>query len=334
KICSLGVKIYHLDMPTKTSLLTFFLLPYSLIKFFYLILKYKPQIVHSFLFQANFLSRFVKVVFPKTKIFCSERVVEKEKLWQIKFLRFTDFLVDKIWTNSNETKEFVIKEHKFNEKKIVISPNMIDLNDIKIKFSSSEIKKELALKEGDFLVVSVGRLHRQKGYDLLIEIAKSFSGKIKYKNFRYLFAVIGDGEEYEDLLNYTKKLQVEDYVKFLGYKENVYDYINACDLFLLTSYWEGSPNVVLEALALKKIVVSTKVEGVSEILNSDYLVNLNQERKDIIDKFVEKIYDVYKNKYDFKVCLNQNFDFYKYLPEFVIKEKFLYYYIDKNYYIL
>lgn len=335
KIASLDVKVYHLDMPIKSSLFTLCVLPYSLIKFFYLVLKYKPHIVHSFLFQANLLSRFVKVILPKTKIFCSEHVVEKEKLWQLGLLKYTDFLVDQIRTNSQETKEFVIKKHRFKKEKIVISQNMIDLNDIKIKVSISDIRKELKIKENDFLILSVGRLHRQKGYDLLIEIVKKFNERIRNENYKYLFAVVGDGDEYENLVTYTKKLKVENSIVFLGYKENVYDYINACDLFLLTSYWEGSPNVVLEALALKKIVISTKVEGVSEILNSNYLVDLKQSREKIIDVFVEKIYKIYENfgfkNYDFRVCLNENFDFYKYSPEFVIKEKFLDYYIDKNY---
>lgn len=87
-----------------------------------------------------------------------------------------------------------------------------------------------------------------------IEVVKNFNEEIRKHNYDrdYVFVIIGDGIEYNRLINYAKKLEVEKYIRFLGYKENIYDYINACDLFLLTSYWEGSPNVVLEALALKK----------------------------------------------------------------------------------
>jgi len=334
KIASLGIKIYDLGLPERVSFLTFFILPYSIVNFFYLVIIYRPKIIHSFLFQANFLSRFAKIFLPNTKIFCSEHVVEKQKLWQLKLLKITDWLVDQIRTNSKETKDFVIKTHKFPEDKIVIAQNIIDVSDINIKLSPLDIRKELSISIDDFLVVSIGRLNKQKGFDLLIEVVKSFRDKIRYLGYKrnFLFVIIGDGEEYKNLLCYSQMLKVEDYLKFLGYKENVYEYINACDLFLLTSYWEGSPNVVLEALVLKKLVVSSEVEGVGELLNKDFIVSLKKERKSIIEEFVEKIVSIYlmeKDALDYRLCINEKFNIDLYSPNFVIEEKFLKYYIDK-----
>lgn len=326
KIVSLGIKIYDLGLPKNLSFIFLSFLPYSFIKFIFVCIKHRPKIVHSFLFQANILARVIKVFLPKTKIFCSERVAEKQKLWQLKLLKFTNFLVDKIFVNSDELKEFVIKTQKVQKNKVVVVPNVIEPNEIKIGLSKTEVRKELGIDEKDFFVLSVGRLHKQKGFDLLIEIVKSFTDKVESEDYkqRYIFVVIGDGEEYGKLLEYAKRLNVENYIKFLGYKENVYDYINACDLFLLTSYWEGSPNVVLESVVLKKTVISTKVEGVTKILNTNFVVSLHQIREEVVREFVNKIFEIYlfEESFDYKKCLSDKFCIEDYLPKNVI-EKYL-----------
>ncbi|MCX7941095.1 MAG: glycosyltransferase [Endomicrobia bacterium] len=339
KFVELGVKLYDLNLPLMTSLATIFVLPYSIIKFFYLVIKHKPNLIHSFLFQANFLSRFAKLVLPKTKIICSERVAEKQKIWQHILLRLTNWLVDFVTVNSERLREFVIQSQKVERGKVILMHNIIDQEEIKITAPAKKIREEIGLTEKDFVVLSVGRLHKQKGFDLFIEIAKEFCNKIKssVKNHRFLFVIVGDGEEYNLLVRYAEELNVEDYVKFLGYKENVYDYINACDVFLLTSYWEGCPNVILEAISLGKIVVSTKVEGVDEILKEEFLVNLQQDRKIVIKDFVEIIYRIYEKTlledYRSIKCAKEQIDLSIYNKDKVLRT-ILPFYIDKVSYIL
>jgi glycosyltransferase involved in cell wall biosynthesis len=323
KIVSLGIKVYDLGLPKNFSFIFLFFLPYSIIKFIFVCIKYRTKIVHSFLFQANILARIIKIFLPKTKVFCSERVAEKQKLWQLKLLKFTNFLVDKIFVNSDELKEFVIKTQKVQQNKVVVVPNVIEPNEIKIGLSKTEVRNELGISDNDFFILSVGRLHKQKGFDLLVDIVKSFTDKVKSKSCerKYIFVVIGDGEEYNKLLECAKRLNVENYIKFLGYKENVYDYINACDLFLLTSYWEGAPNVVLESVVLKKPVVSTKVEGVAKILNTNFVVSLHQKREEVVREFVNKIFEIYsfEGRFDYNKSLSDKFCIEDYLPKNVIK---------------
>jgi glycosyltransferase involved in cell wall biosynthesis len=323
KIVSLGIKVYDLGLPKNFSFIFLFFLPYSIIKFIFVCIKYRPKIVHSFLFQANILARVIKIFLPKTKVFCSERVAEKQKLWQLKLLKFTNFLVDKIFVNSDELKEFVIKTQKVQQNKVLVVPNVIEPNEIKTGLSKTEVRNELGISDNDFFILSVGRLHKQKGFDLLVDIVKSFTDKVKSKSCerKYIFVVIGDGEEYGKLLECAKMLNVENYIKFLGYKENVYDYINACDLFLLTSYWEGSPNVVLESVVLKKPVVSTKVEGVAKILNTNFVVSLHQKREEVVREFVNKIFEIYsfEGRFDYNKSLSDKFCIEDYLPKNVIK---------------
>jgi glycosyltransferase involved in cell wall biosynthesis len=329
KLSLLNVKVYDLGFPEKFSLSSLHVLLFGVVKFFYLIMRYKPQGIHSFLFQANFLSRFAKILLPRIKIICSERVAEREKPWQLKLLKWTDLLVDVILVNSEDLKNFVLRTQNVSPEKVVVVENIIDVEEIKINNDKFYIRKQLGINEEDFFVLSIGRLHKMKGFDLLIEVVKDFSERAKNLccSRKYIFAVIGDGEEHRNLVEYAAKLQVKEYIKFLGYKENVYDYINACDLFLLTSYWEGAPNVVLEAAALKKAILSTNAEGVRDVVDDNFVISLQQPRENIIREFSNKIMDIYlkRKNYTSEKFLSKKFSIDKYSPKNVVGKVLNYY---------
>jgi glycosyltransferase involved in cell wall biosynthesis len=286
KFNSLGLKIYDLNMPEKFGFLTtIFLLKYFL-KFVFIILKEKPVIVHSFLFQANMFTIFIKIFFPKCKTILSERVAEKEKLVNLKiskmFYKFK-FLYDKILVNSQRLKNFLVTVQDVDEKKVVVIPNMIDLQDIKSKLSEEEIRKELNLSKYDTMILSIGRLHKQKGYDILLEVSKKLKlEKEKMSDIKtnIVFIILGDGEERNVLEKEVQENKLENMVKFLGYKKNVYDYINACDIFLL------------KAISFNKPVISTDVEGVRELIENlpnCFVVPLEKDKSKTSDIIVEKI---------------------------------------------
>ena len=114
-------------------------------------------------------------------------------------------------------------------------------------------------------VLSIGRFAQQKNFTTLIE---AFADqRLKHINAR-LF-LIGDGPDKTKLVTTVKKFDLENRVHFLGWKQNVYPYIKAADVFVLSSHYEGFPFVLLEALALKRPVVSTDSPyGPSELLEN------------------------------------------------------------------
>ncbi len=326
KIKEICRNLYDLSLPSKSKIFSLCFLPYAFFKLYFLILKLKPNVVHAFLFQANLFSKIVKFFFPKIRVICSERVAEKEKMWQLKISRYTNFLADIIVVNSIELKEFVLKYQKVKQQKVVVIPNMIDLDEIKFEGSPEEIRNKLSINDKTFVVLSAGRLHKQKGFDFLIEIVDKFVRMCKEKKIEenFLFLVIGDGEDRNKLRELIIKKNLSNYIQLLGYKHNIYDYINICDLFILTSYWEGSPNVVLEALAFNKPVISTEVEGVAQYLKKEWLVSLDNNR---LENYTKKLFDIYLKylngeKFSVKDCLSESFVIDKLLPKEVIK-KFL-----------
>lgn len=119
-------------------------------------------------------------------------------------------------------------------------------------------------------IVASGRLHRQKGFDFLI---KSFDEVIK-QNTDFRLFIIGK-ENVKDnctkeLKELTKRLHLENYINFCGFQTNPYPFYQHADLLVLSSRWEGLPNVVLESQYLGTPVVATKcVTILSELIEND-----------------------------------------------------------------
>ena len=142
-------------------------------------------------------------------------------------------------------------------------------NGIDVQRFSQELHEEpevkLKSKPDSIIIGSVGRLHHQKGYEYLIDasphIIKEFP-EVK-------FVLIGDGELKDELENLAKKKGINNSYIFLGSITNIPELLSQMDLFVLPSLWEGLPLVLLEAMAAKKPVVATGVNGVTEIIENE-----------------------------------------------------------------
>lgn len=102
-------------------------------------------------------------------------------------------------------------------------------------------------------VVAVGRLEEQKNYYLLLDAFEKFS-KV---NKEYSLHIYGKGILLQDLELYAKKLEIEEKVKFEGFKKNVLEHIKNAGMYVLSSDHEGIPNAMLEAMAMGLPVIAT-----------------------------------------------------------------------------
>lgn len=113
------------------------------------------------------------------------------------------------------------------------------------------------------IVIAVGRLDPQKDYPTLLQ---AFSLARSEKRLRLL--ILGDGGEKSNLQKMSKELGICEDVRFLGFVDNPYPFIAHASVFVLSSRWEGFPNVLLEALACGCPIVSTDCNsGPAEILD-------------------------------------------------------------------
>lgn len=113
----------------------------------------------------------------------------------------------------------------------------------------------------------VGRLHPQKGIDWFLEFAPRLLAR--FPDLQWVF--VGDGPLRELLQTTIKKLRTDQWV-WLPWQSDTTPLFRAADLVFLPSRFEGMPNVVLEAMAAGKPVLSTNVEGVEELLGDDVSV--------------------------------------------------------------
>jgi glycosyltransferase involved in cell wall biosynthesis len=176
-----------------------------------------------------------------------------------KFLfNFADFIV----VPSIDIKEDLEKKLNIIKKKIKIIYNPIDLKKI-MKLKEEEIK-ELRIKRKPFLL-TVGRLTKAKGYPYLLRAYSRI-----YKEIDEKLLILGIGQDEEKLKSLVNELGIQEHVLFLGFQKNPYKFMNRASIFVLSSLWEGFPNVILEAMACGVPVISTDCpSGPREIITND-----------------------------------------------------------------
>lgn len=142
------------------------------------------------------------------------------------------------------------------------------LNGIPVKYyQRSNIPREKwrekeGFKKEDLLFVNIARLVQQKNQRLLIEAFAK--GPMKYSDSKLI--IVGDGEEKNKLKEMVKSYGLEERVYLLGIRKDIPDILNASDIFVLSSDWEGNPLSVMEAMAAGKAVIATSVGGVPELI--------------------------------------------------------------------
>jgi glycosyltransferase involved in cell wall biosynthesis len=159
----------------------------------------------------------------------------------------------KITAPTNKTLKFLKNSKIFNNKKIVLLRDpVIDPNEILINKNKNFPK----FKKKSFFL-SIGRLTKQKNFEFLIKMFAKYKHLI---DIDYLL-VVGEGEEKIKLDRLIKELNCQKSIYLLGFKNNVYNYINGCDTLISTAEYEDPGFVLLEAAFLKKKIISSLVDN-------------------------------------------------------------------------
>ena len=125
--------------------------------------------------------------------------------------------------------------------------------------------RKLGIADDEAVILAVGRLSEEKGHADLIRAAAILSGTPGVPRFRVV--ILGDGPEREPMLQLATKLGVTQRIKLAGFQRETAPYYAMATLVAVPSHSEGSPNVVLEAMAAGLPVVANQVGGVPEILD-------------------------------------------------------------------
>jgi glycosyltransferase involved in cell wall biosynthesis len=157
---------------------------------------------------------------------------------------------DKVVVLTEHMKSQLISALKLPASKIVCIPNPVDIE--KIHFLAKKPLSHPWAHSNEQLIVAIGRLTAQKDFQTLI---KSFAILATQKTAKLI--ILGDGPLKAELQGMIEHFELTERVFLAGFDPNPYRWLNRADLFVLSSLWEGQPNVILEAIALHKPVVTT-----------------------------------------------------------------------------
>jgi glycosyltransferase involved in cell wall biosynthesis len=231
-----------------------------IVSFFFLLKKcfFKKTIIFSF--QNNILAIIAGFI-------TNNSVIIRLNTAPDKYIRSTFFkLIFKIFYS--RAKKIVVNDEdfRFRVKKIFklnshVVHNSIDINNVKKKSKSTEV--DTFINSSSLNLVSVGRLTKQKDHITILKAVNLIKEKIKVR-----LLIIGSGKEEKNLTDFIKENNLKKIVKMKNFTINPYPHIRKADIFILSSLYEGSPNVLLEAGALNTLIISSNCDtGPRQILS-------------------------------------------------------------------
>lgn len=246
---------------------------YALPKILRLIWRQRPDVVFSTLGHLNLALAIIRPLLPNNvRYMARETTLVSENinssrwplLWRWAYRHFYHRF-DTVVCQSHCMRDDLVGNFRLPAGRAVVIHNPVDLAHVRLlaeEFIDTGFEKRTA-KSQDALIhlVGAGRLSHEKGFDLLIEALALCD------NPRLRLTILGDGPLRGHLECLARDRGVAWQVRFAGFQKNPYPYFSQADAIVLSSRFEGFPNVVLEALACGTPVIATPAPGgVSEIL--------------------------------------------------------------------
>lgn len=224
----------------------------------------KIDIFHARDYKTCFFGFLVGLINPRMKLVFTAHgwIIDnaKQKLYTWLNL-FSLKRYDRIIAVSKATKQIMV-DSGIDADRIDLIYNAIDVDLWNRAMVTSSFRSELQISDTSKLVGVVGRLSAEKGIDTTLEVAK----KVIAARPDTYFVLVGDGPNRQEVEQNLLELGLSKNVFLVGFRKDALNIYAGLDLFLSTSLTEGTPNTVLEALAMEVPVVHTAVGGVPEII--------------------------------------------------------------------
>ncbi len=171
---------------------------------------------------------------------------------------------DRVTAVSEGVKQSLVKVEGFDARYIDVIYNGIELGRFSGAASrnTAEARASLGLRPNVKVVGTVARLDRIKNQAMLIHAIRA----LRHSGLDACLLVVGDGPELASLEAVTEQLGLVEHVRFLGKRSDVHKVLQAMDVFALSSFSEGTPMTLIEAMAARVPIVSTGVGGIPEII--------------------------------------------------------------------
>ena len=177
------------------------------------------------------------------------------------------------------------QKHFGNFESVVVN-NGIDINAFNPGRKFKNIRNELGIPERSILVLFLARFTHQKQPVVLL---RSFIEAAK-ENADLFLLMVGDGEQKQQANELLDSAECKNQVILLPFRQDVPDLLAAADIFVLPSLWEGLPIALLEAMAMGKAIIASRVDGTKEIIRhrqNGYLVDSENIQKELTNALLE-----------------------------------------------
>lgn len=234
-------------------------------------------------------------------------IIQCHNTKEIEIIHYAQFFLNKkipiVATRHNAEYK---KKYSYADIGIAVSKETMDYmsakKNIYIQNGVSRVTPKYIEMGDKFSIVGVGRLAKVKGWDLLLNALAKV-------NFDFKLLIIGEGNQKDELTNLAKELNIDKKVNFVGFINNVADYVYSCDLQVICSQTEGLSLSLIEAIFYAKVLVASNVSNHKDLLgqelvydrNIDDLANKLNQIYENYDKFVEIFTKIKEKKDDFGV---------------------------------
>lgn len=179
-------------------------------------------------------------------------------------LNFIHYLPDMYITCGENMRKNLVHNCGFSAEKVVSIPTGVSDDFFEIK-KDLDLKLKYGLKRDSIVVTNVGILRSVKGHEVTLKAVKNVVKK--FPNAVFFFA--GDGPRREYLEKMVNELDISSHVVFAGFVDNIKEIYSFSDVVVLSSWSEGLPQSILQAMAAGVPVVATKVGGVPEVIKHE-----------------------------------------------------------------
>lgn len=224
---------------------------------------FRPDVQVHYLIHADLFGRVFGRLFGVRKMIPYIRNIHRQRKLLMFLDRLTLPLAYFVLTNSETAKAYYIATMGVSPAKIRCIPNGVDLS----RFSSAisrktEKRRELGIPEGSLIVGSVARLEKQKDLQTLI---RAFASVVR-NGIDASLALVGHGREEDRLRSLSNELGISEKVFFLKKRRDLPEIIRLFDVFVLPSLNEGMSNALLEAMAAKRIIITSDIGENAELI--------------------------------------------------------------------
>ena len=270
-------------LKSRLSYLLIFL--FSFFPLLNLIKKQKPDFLIVHLISSLPLTIFYLFNF-RTKLILHLAGHPKLNFFRKTIWKFSSKKIFKVICPSEELKQVLLENNIFNEEQIkVIEDPHFNIN--KVNRLKKQELNDIFFNESKILI-TIGRMTRQKNYSFLIKNFKKLTNK--YKDIKLV--IIGNGEEKDNLKSLIKELEISEKVKLIDFDLNIYKYLKKSNYFISTSIWEGSSLAMTDAAYMGiPILCSDCPSGRKEFIGNNERGFLYKQNND--EDFLKSFTDMY-----------------------------------------